>query len=76
MILYTTMPDDLVYADNLFDASTGRSSQEVRNFQGIPVLVEREATGQYRVVQVLSTDPNHYLTNTCTPGTKLTFPPS
>ena len=64
MILYTTMPQELVFQTDESDFG----KQTVIQYQGIPLLVERDENHDYRVVQIMSTDPFHYLNNECSPG--------
>jgi hypothetical protein len=64
MILYTTMPQELVFQTQ--ESEFGK--QEIIQYEGIPLLVERDENQSYRVIQVMSTDPKHFLDNRCTPG--------
>ncbi|WP_174735063.1 YlzJ-like family protein [Mesobacillus harenae] len=67
MILYTAMPQELVYQTDPQEYS----QQLMVSYNGIPVLAERTEDHNYRVVRVMSTDPSHFLEAGCTPGTKL-----
>ncbi len=64
MILYTTMPQELVFQTP--ESEFGK--QSVVEYGGIPLLVERDENQDYRVVQIMSTDPSHYLNDACCPG--------
>ncbi len=64
MILYTTMPQELVFPTDESDFG----KQTVIQYQGIPLLVEMDENHDYRVVQIMSTDPSHYLNEECCPG--------
>jgi hypothetical protein len=64
MILYTTMPQELVFQTP--ESEFGK--QSVMEYEGIPLLVEMDENHDYRVIQVISSDPNHYLNNRCCPG--------
>ena len=68
MIMYTMMPEELIFPINqeIYD------SQQVINFNGIPLLVAKTETHEYELIRVLSTDPNHYLHIQLQPGTKIT----
>lgn len=68
MILYTMMPQELIFPQETLESS----NQLIFDHQGVPVLVEKEQDG-YRVIRVMSTDPAHYLLDNCLPGTKITF---
>ncbi|MEI5906240.1 YlzJ-like family protein [Bacillus spongiae] len=63
MILHTTVPYELIFptAINLYD------EQKMVTFNGIPVIVQQDQQG-YRVVRVLSSDPQHYMNDSITPG--------
>jgi hypothetical protein len=71
MILYTCMPKEMVYPTEA-DAFT---NQSIITYQGVPVVVDKSEEGQYKIVRLLSTDPNDYLNGAYSPGTmiELTF---
>lgn len=64
MILYTTMPKELIFPQE----GQGVRNEEQWNLYGVPVLVER-TENQYRIVKILSTDPQHFLDQRIVPGT-------
>lgn len=57
MILYTIMPEQLVYPADYSQCE----SQKVVNINGVELMVSEEEHGSYSIVRVLSTDPFHYL---------------
>lgn len=69
MILYTMMPQELIF----------QSEQEVFNKQrtilhlGVPLLVETTSDDAAQIVRVLSSNPQHYLDGRFTPGTKISL---
>lgn len=67
MILYTIMPEQLVYPADYSQCE----SQKVVNINGVELMVSEEEHGSYSIVRVLSTDPFHYLE--FEPGQKITF---
>ncbi|MBT2755956.1 YlzJ-like family protein [Mesobacillus foraminis] len=69
MILYTMMPQELIYPHEEEKASPGL----MVSYNGIPVLAEQEDGFNYRIVRVMSTDPAHFLKPNCTPGTKFSL---
>lgn len=69
MILYTMMPHELVFPEQA-QTETG---QMLVTYEGIPVMVERTDAQDYRIVRVVSTDPQHYLHDRITPGAKISF---
>jgi len=71
MILYTMMPQDLVFPpEEERQQSTG---QMMMNYKGVPVLAEQVDAMNYQIIRVMSTDPSHYLNTDCAPGTKISF---
>jgi hypothetical protein len=69
MILYTMMPQELI-----FPVQEHNEAQTMLvTYQGVPLMVERTEEQDYRVVRVVSTDPQHYLNNQISPGTKISF---
>jgi hypothetical protein len=69
MILYTMMPQELIYptAENEF------GKQMMVQYNGIPLLVEQTEDNSYQVLRVMSSDPNHYLDERCCPGAKFSL---
>ncbi|PFA23901.1 ribonuclease [Bacillus cereus] len=67
MILYTIMPEQLVYQTD--DSQYER--QKIVNMNGVEMVVSEENSQYYSVVRVLSTNPSHYLQYE--PGQKITF---
>ncbi|MFC0271358.1 YlzJ-like family protein [Metabacillus herbersteinensis] len=67
MILYTMMPNELIYptADNIFE------KQSIVSHNGVELLVQQTENSQYEIIRVLSSDPNHYLNQQYCPGQKL-----
>ncbi len=70
MILYTMMPQDLVFPPEEMEQT---SVQMVVNYKGVPVLAEQIDAMNYRIIRVMSTDPSHYLNEDCAPGSKISF---
>ena len=70
MILYTMMPQELVYPPEEQKQSTG---QMMVNYKGVPVLDEQVDAMNYQIIRVMSTDPSHYLNSDCAPGTKISL---
>lgn len=69
MILYTMMPQELIYPTNEMDYG----NQMLIQYNGVPLLVEQTDDYMYQVVRVMSSDPNHYLETSCYPGTKISL---
>ncbi|MCU0095719.1 YlzJ-like family protein [Bacillus sp. OR9] len=67
MILYTIMPEQLVYPADYSQCE----SQKIVNINGVELMVSEEERGSYSIVRVLSTDPLHYLE--FEPGKQITF---
>lgn len=69
MILYTTMPLEQVYP---YENET-QESQRIITYQGIPMLVEITDQQSIQIVRVLSSDPQHFMNDSYTPGSKISF---
>jgi hypothetical protein len=69
MILYTLTPPEMIYPNENQEVN----QQKMYYLDGIPLLVENDMEGVYRVVRVMSSDPAHYLDDRCTPGAKISF---
>jgi hypothetical protein len=69
MILYTMMPQELVFPVQ----EEAYSQQMVVSYQGVPMMVEKMEERSYRIIRIVSTDPQHYLNEYMSPGTKITF---
>jgi hypothetical protein len=67
MILYTVMPQELIfpYEEGAF------SKQQMVTYQDVPLLVEFTDQQNVQVIRVLSSDPQHYLDNQICPGSKI-----
>lgn len=68
MILYTMMPEELVFP---IDMSV-YDKQKIVQMNGISVVVSENAQKQYEVVRLLSTNPQDFLNEQYCPGQ--TFP--
>ncbi len=64
MILYTTVPAELVFQPD----QDAFSKQKVMTIDSVPVVTEEVAPGKYQIVRILSTDPGAYLKSSLTPG--------
>lgn len=69
MILYTMMPHELVFPSEPEDYKKQRTIM----YQGVPLLVEQLDHQTVQVVRVISSDPQHFLNDQYTPGTKISF---
>jgi YlzJ-like protein len=69
MTLYTIVPEE-----HIFPVATSSFSNTYQiYYDGIPVVVERQEEGSFRITQILSTDPAHYLNESVQPGTCLSL---
>ena len=69
MILYTMMPHEQVFPP----VSEESANQVMITYNGIPVMAEWTEHHEYRVIRVMSTDPNHYMDPGCMPGSKISL---
>ncbi|WP_261132944.1 YlzJ-like family protein [Bacillus sp. Marseille-Q3570] len=67
MILYTSMPNELVFNT----ANEDYEKHAMIEMNGVSMMVEHLDGNQCRIVNLLSTDPNHYLNPNFQPGTIL-----
>ncbi|MEH7460890.1 YlzJ-like family protein [Bacillus thuringiensis] len=67
MILYTIMPEQLVYPMDYREFA----KQKIIHVDGIDMVVEMGNENNYSVVRVLSTNPQHFLQYE--PGQKISF---
>ena len=57
MILYTIMPEEVLYPAD----ETVFTKQRLVNCGGCDLVVEATPDNEYKVVRILSSDPQHYL---------------
>ncbi|MHC0037144.1 YlzJ-like family protein [Pseudoneobacillus sp. C159] len=69
MIHYTMLPQELIYPNDY----SGLNNQLTLEYNGIPLLVGKTDTNEYQVIQILSTDPKHFLDSRCAPGAKISM---
>ncbi|WHY79367.1 YlzJ-like family protein [Neobacillus sp. WH10] len=67
MILYTMMPNELVFP---YEAEAA-SKQQMITYQGIPLLVEIADQQDVQVIRILSSDPQHFMNERIYPGAKI-----
>lgn len=64
MILYTMMPNELVFPTMEEDFH----KQKVMEINGVSLLVQETMAREYQIVRLLSSDPLHYLNEQYMPG--------
>jgi hypothetical protein len=69
MILYTTMPQELIFQTD----PSEYEKQKIVQYEGIPLLVSMDEGQSCTVLRVMSSDPNHFMNEKCTPGSKITL---
>ncbi|MFZ3587862.1 YlzJ-like family protein [Bacillus sp. DJP31] len=69
MILYTMMPAELIYPPD----ETQFSNQLFVEVCGVSMLVERNEDQGYRIVRLLSSDPQHFLNDEYLPGSTISI---
>lgn len=67
-MLWTIMPPEV-----LINTDLKPPSQKIVNYQGVPLLVENISPNQYKIKQILSTNPNDYLIDSLQPDTCLSL---
>jgi hypothetical protein len=69
MILYTTVPIELVFPYEM----EAFQRQKTISYNGVPLLVDCTDPQAMEIVRVLSSDPQHFLDDRFTPGTKISL---
>jgi hypothetical protein len=67
MILYTMMPEELIFPQ-MYEPQ----ACQMIHYQGVPMEVEPEGEG-YKIVRLLSTNPEHFMDARLLPGSKISF---
>lgn len=67
MILYTMMPQELIYQVETSEFE----KQKLVTYEGIPLLVNMEDGQKCTVIRVMSSDPSHFMNDKCSPGAKI-----
>ncbi|MDF2876547.1 MAG: YlzJ-like protein [Sporomusa sp.] len=65
MVLWTVMPMEAVFPQDY------NPTYEDIEFAGTKMVVEKTSVDEYRVIRILSTDPQDYLRQDIQPGTVL-----
>ncbi|WP_453996844.1 YlzJ-like family protein [Bacillus nitroreducens] len=69
MILYTMMPQELIYPQTEMEASNFKYV----DVDGVSLAVSQGSNGEYTIERVMSTNPQHYLDGKYAPGQKIRF---
>ncbi|MBD8068243.1 YlzJ-like family protein [Bacillus sp. PS06] len=69
MILYSIMPQEYIYPPDEREFQ----KQRVIEMNGVPILVNELNPGEHYIVQVMSSNPQDYLNEQFTPGSRITF---
>lgn len=70
MILYTMTPYEQIFPQQ----EAGGPNEIMISYNGVPILAEWTETHEYRIIRVMSTDPNHYIDPVFMPGAKISLP--
>lgn len=71
MILYTTMPQELIFQET----NESYTKQTIVEVNGLSLVVEPLPYHQCRIIQVLSTNPYDFLNDAYAPGSILMLKP-
>lgn len=71
MILWTIVPEEVVYAD----PNQPNPAYEEIEYDGKKVVAQKISQNEFRIVRLLTTDPSHYLRNELQPGSVITYKP-
>jgi YlzJ-like protein len=67
MILYTMMPQELIYPQDEQQAS----NMKFVDINGVSLAVSQASDGEYTIERIMSTNPQHYLDGRYSPGQKI-----
>ena len=67
MILYTMMPQELIYPH------TDMEDNQLKyvDLDGVSLAVSQSQNGEYTIERIMSTNPQHYLDGRYSPGQKI-----
>lgn len=71
MIIWSIIPPDII-----FNTHEHSPNYEEIEWNGLKCLAEKTSPTQYKVIRLLSTDPNAYLQTELQPDSLLTYQPS
>lgn len=69
MVLWTIVPEEVIFSDYY----KAISAYEEINYSGTMLITEILSPGQYRIVRIMSTDPQDFLRPELQPGTVLSY---
>ncbi|HJV17709.1 MAG TPA: YlzJ-like family protein [Bacillales bacterium] len=69
MILYTMMPQELIFPYDTEDYK----KQRIIMYQGVPLIVQQVDHESVEVLRIISSDPKHFLDERYAPGTKISL---
>ncbi|MDQ0860069.1 MULTISPECIES: YlzJ-like family protein [Bacillaceae] len=69
MILYTSMPEELIFPVQTADFE----SVSTIEMNGLQMVVRQTEQNQYEIVRLLSTDPQDFLNEQYSPGQKISM---
>lgn len=72
MIHYTILPHELIFEED----EEKQDKKRLVEVDGVTFLVEPSTDMEYTIVQLISTDPQHFLNQQYQPGQKLSLKPS
>ncbi|WP_449540065.1 YlzJ-like family protein [Ferdinandcohnia sp. Marseille-Q9671] len=67
MILYTMMPQELIYPQD----EQHESNLKFVDINGVSLAVSQASNGEYTIERIMSTNPQHYLDGRYSPGQKI-----
>lgn len=70
MIIWSIVPPEIMW-----NASDNLPAYEEIQWHGMKCVVEKTSPTQYKVIRLLTTDPNDYLRIELQPGSTLTYDP-
>lgn len=71
MPVWTIMPEETLFSAT--DTVVSPTNQQAISYCGIPMVIENIADHQYKIIRLLSTNPDDYLDENLQPGSLLRF---
>ncbi|TCP30276.1 YlzJ-like protein [Scopulibacillus darangshiensis] len=72
MILYTIYPHDVIFDE---EEDQAKKKQKTLEMNGVKLIVEETEGDDYKILQLISSDPNHFLDQRYQPGEMVTMKP-
>ncbi|GGH82017.1 hypothetical protein JOD43_002712 [Pullulanibacillus pueri] len=69
---YTIVPHEILFDE---DHDVPTAQRRTIQVDGVPLIIEQSSTSEYEIVQILSSNPQDFLSEKIQPGKKMTLQP-